>query len=792
MPQDRSVLHTLRQFTDEQVLALLQARPDLATPPPGSLAGLAARALTRPSLERAVAGLNTFELQVLEAAAICNHSLPAAAVSAAAIRRALGGKVGAAAVRSVIALLQARLLILGGSRNLRVPTEIFEVLGRYPAGLGPSLQETLAQRADLTESQRELWTASLTSAAQVTALVERAPKKARRVLELLTWGPPVGDRGAGAGTAGEGGSSAGTEAGRAADTEAGASASPITWLISHGLLATAGDSHVVLPREVALILRGGRTHKDVSATAPQLETAPPTGYRPALGSAQEFADASSGERITEVLQLVELLLQLWAAGGPTLRTGGIGVRELRRVAGELELPESEAAFLIELMASAQLLAPREGDDHWVPSREELMWQQQTPAEQWVQLAWAWLKSPRATWLIGHREQGQIVAPLQRGIDRAWVPQLRHRTLEVLAGTERGAVPNRSDIYTQLKWHSPRSAPHERAVYAFLDHAQWLGILGAGALTTAGRHLLAAADATDLAQEDAAIAEAVTATQAALPAEVDEVLVQGDLSIIVPGRPAQNLQWLWQVAQVEQRGAAQVLRLTEESVRAALESGWTAAGIGEKLATVTRTDVPQPVEYLLRDVERQIGQVRAYRAQSVITTADAARASEILADASLQELGFEQAGPTVLISPAPLSEVLATLRASGYAPLAEQVAQDAARAARRRPSARGALRVGQPVSITLDDAAPHRALMAIRAGEKQESTGAPDPLIARQRLTALHTAGRTGWITLVDGGGKTQRRLVRVVGLSQGRARLHDVERESELVVQLHRIVAVDP
>src|SRR5690625_4326928 len=245
MPQHRSALHTLRQFTDEQVLVLLQARPDLATPPPGSLAGLAARALTRPSLERAVAGLNTFELQVLEAAAICHHSLPATAVSAAAIRRALGGKVGAAEVRNVIARLQARLLILGGDRNLRVPAEIFEVLGRYPAGLGPSLQETLAQRDDLTESERELWTASLTSGAQVTALVEKAPKKARRVLELLTWGPPVGDRGAGAGTTAEAGSGteagsgAAAEAGRASDAEAAAPASPIAWLISRGLLATA-------------------------------------------------------------------------------------------------------------------------------------------------------------------------------------------------------------------------------------------------------------------------------------------------------------------------------------------------------------------------------------------------------------------------------------------------------------------------------------------------------------------------------------------------------------------------
>lgn len=82
-------------------------------------------------------------------------------------------------------------------------------------------------------------------------------------------------------------------------------------------------------------------------------------------------------------------------------------------------------------------------------------------------------------------------------------------------------------------------------------------------------------------------------------------------------------------------------------------------------------------------------------------------------------------------------------------------------------------------------------MAIRAGEKQAEITGPDPLIARQRLAAMHEQGRSGWITLVDGGGKTQRRLVQVVGISQGRARLHDVEHESELVVQLHRIVAVE-
>src|SRR5690625_2095649 len=547
MPPNPSALDTLRQFTDDQVLALLGARPDLATPPPGSLPGLAARALTRPSLERALSGLDTFQLQALEAAAVLDHSLLPGPVTAAAVRRALGGKVPADAVRGALTLLKEQLLVLGSARSLRVPAEVFAALGPFPAGLGPSLQETLAQRGDLSDSERELWTARLTSSAELTPVLESAPAPARAVLDLLTWGPPVGSRGGG--------------------TER-ADASPIAWLISRGLLATAGDSHVVLPREIALHLRNGRTHRRVSTTPPPLHTAPPTGFRPALGTAQKFVDSSAGERITEVLQLIDLLIALWEDGGPTLRTGGVGVRELRRIAGELNLPESEAAFLLEVAASAQLIALRDGDESWVPSRERLIWAQHSVAEKWVQLAWAWLHSPRATWLIGQRHQGQIVAPLQPGIDRAWIPHLRQRTLDILARTEPGAVPNQDDIYAQLKWHSPRSAPHELAVNRFLEHAQWLGVLGAGAATTAARALLE---------------------------------------------------------------ATQVLRLTEESVRHALDAGWKASTILDKLTAATRTEVPQPVAYLLRDVERQIGQVRAHRAQSVSTTTHSASASEIHAN-----------------------------------------------------------------------------------------------------------------------------------------------------------------
>src|SRR5690625_3232307 len=769
MPQNSSDLQALREFSDDDLLALMRARPDLATPPPGSLPGLLARALTRPSLERAIAALNTFQLQVLEAVTVLNHSLGMGAVSAAAVRRALGGRVAAAAVRGEIETLRSQFLLTGSDRNLRVSSTVWAALGPFPAGLGPSLEETLAQRGDLSEEDIKLWTSQLTSSKHVTELIDSGPEKVRRVLDLLTWGPPIGNRGSG----------------EASDT------SPLTWLISRGLLATAGESHVVLPREIALILRDGQTHRDVQPEPPAPDPTAPTGYRPALGSMQKFADASAGERIIEVLQLVELLISEWEDGGPTLRTGGVGVREVRRLAAALGVEENEAGFLAEITAGAQLLATRENDDAWVPSREHLVWQQLTAAEKWVQIAWSWLSSPRATWLIGQREQGQIIGPLQPGIDRAWVPRLRQSVLDVLAQTESGGVLNRDDIYAQLKWHSPRSAPHETAVTTFLDHAQWLGVLGAGALTTATRHLLEALQAGDLEAEDTAIARAVAAVETALPAQVSEVMVQGDLTIIIPGRPAANLEWLWQVARIEQRGAAQVLRLTESSVNDAMQSGWSGAEILDRLAQVAVAELPQPVEYLIADVERQFDRVRAHVASSVITTTDSASASEILADPNFEPLRFVRVAPTVLISDLPLTEVTAVLRAHGQSPVTDRAGETGARAARRRPSARGALQVGQPVSIMLDDAAPHRALMAIRAGEKQAETTGPEPLIARQRLNAMYTAGRAGWITLVDGAGKSQRRLVQVVGISQGGARLQDVERESELVVQLHRIVEVE-
>ena len=57
----------LAESTDERLVRLLELRPDLAQPPPGSFPALAARAQSRQSVKAATDGLDFLALTVLDA-----------------------------------------------------------------------------------------------------------------------------------------------------------------------------------------------------------------------------------------------------------------------------------------------------------------------------------------------------------------------------------------------------------------------------------------------------------------------------------------------------------------------------------------------------------------------------------------------------------------------------------------------------------------------------------------------------------------------------------------------------
>jgi hypothetical protein len=96
----------------------------------------------------------------------------------------------------------------------------------------------------------------------------------------------------------------------------------------------------------------------------------------------------------------------------------------------------------------------------------------------------------------------------------------------------------------------------------------------------------------------------------LPAEIDRVYLQADLTAIAPGplAPALDLR-LRSLALRESRAQASTYRFTAESLGAGMGEGETAATMREFLAQLSLTGIPQPLDYLIESTAARHGLVR---------------------------------------------------------------------------------------------------------------------------------------------------------------------------------------
>src|SRR4029079_7685430 len=123
----------------------------------------------------------------------------------------------------------------------------------------------------------------------------------------------------------------------------------------------------------------------------------------------------------------------------------------------------------------------------------------------------------------------------------------------------------------------------------------MGVVGRGAIASAARKMLASDPADDV----------IAAMDKVLPAPIDHFLLQADLTVIVPGSlerdPAEPLA---SVATVESAGAAMVYRISEASIRRALDTGRTASELHSLFNRHSKTPVPQVLTDLIDDVARR--------------------------------------------------------------------------------------------------------------------------------------------------------------------------------------------
>jgi len=833
----RALSKELQARSDDSLRALFSARPDLMSPAVPDFAALAARASSRLSVQRALERLTRPEMQVLETLHLCTNTDTGHSTSAATLKRLINGSTVAALDRILRSLEELALVHraeaphgtapAAGRQRYYLPVgSLKDVIGIYPAGLGRSytelvrLQPAFAQRvvqlvAELHRSGADVapaatpmeaalslqhWTAAPES---LQALLATAPDRTAALLARFgNWAMgavPQAQR-------------------RASVLTEGSDVGPVDWLLARGLLVPLDAAHVELPHSVGVALRGGCVIEHFAITPPV----------PRLGqtSAALRRNAALGA-IAETLRLTgELLHAVREQPLLTLRSGGVGVRELKRLADALRTGLHEAGVLAELCALAGLLRLDVDSSAWVQA-PQLEWLTLSRQEQWLWLVNAWLASERVPSLVGQPVNGTASAPVHRlpagstinalsaEAQRPDAPVVRKRILEILheltveAAAADGQAPvlDAAAVLERADWAQPRMARRFGSLIGgVLAEAELLGLVGSGALSQIGAAI--AAEQPD---------EALALLGQHLPAALNHVLLQADLTAVAPGYLDPGLsERLLTMADAEGQGPATIYRFSVTSVRRALDTGQDGRALLEFLREHSATAVPQPLEYLIEDTAARHSRLRVGPAGSFIQSADETALLELLNTAAAAGLNLTRVAPTVLVSPAAPREAAQVLRSLGLSPALEQTVSAVVRLHHSTPGAGN----GRPV-YTAPRTAPADAdiaaqLALLRTGRITASGGAPGGVsggvldgfpgragdggapgaeaatqLGLETLQKAIRLKRRVVMNVVDSLGNASRETVVPVAVNGGRVRVFDPARDTERVLSIHRIIDVE-
>src|SRR5699024_9100315 len=298
----------LAGLSDDALVRLLELRPDVATPPPATVDVLASRLRLPASTARALGSVDWPALLVLATAASLGADSGPVPVGALADR--LGVDDDEESLRTSLDGLRDRALIWGAGSHVRLSAVTASAVESAPV-VAPHPGEPTG--AALEDARAAL------------------PERSIEVLGAIAGGrAPVGELGPGAGGRGPGrdhgdGGRRRREGGpprtRAGPGQAGCAA-------GGGL--PAGPAGVAQPRP---------------------------------GRKSGAVDASAGVAALELLHQCDAVLEaLSTAPASTLKAGGVGVRELRRVARAAGVDRDDLPIILEALAAAGLIALGDTED----------------------------------------------------------------------------------------------------------------------------------------------------------------------------------------------------------------------------------------------------------------------------------------------------------------------------------------------------------------------------------------------------------------------------------------------
>ncbi|WP_296198241.1 helicase-associated domain-containing protein [uncultured Microbacterium sp.] len=512
----------------------------------------------------------------------------------------------------------------------------------------------------------------------------------------------------------------------------------------HLLLADADGAPLPAVRDVLDIVLGGGAgsvaEADVSGASASLPSAPP------LAAAEQARVAENA--FAALSDLADLLLRTDTTPLALIGSGALAAADRKVLAEELQRPDTIDDLLL-LAELAGLVARLERRIIATAGAQD--WLAQGATDRWFRVADAWANA--------------LPAPLRA------------------AGGSSGASAGAS---------AGGSAGASAGGFAAVE--AWAGAYPADPAWPARAAALAAAGATwgalgpegSLAPwaselgSDPVASTARTALAALLPAEVDRIYLQNDLTAIAPGPLQGELDArLRRLARRESHAQASTYRFSAASIADGMAAGESEASTLAFLTEISLTGVPQPLEYLVRQAGARFGAVRvvtdAETGRTRVESADTGLIDQIAIDQALRPLGLVDDGEA-LATRVGRDAVLWALRDARYPAVAVGLDGDVVRAPRHRAPA-------APAAADVD----YAPLIARLRGADADDA---DAAWLTRELDAAVRARAAIEVDVALPGGETRTFVLEAAGLGGGRLRGKDLAADVERTLPVSSISAV--
>jgi len=474
----------------------------------------------------------------------------------------------------------------------------------------------------------------------------------------------------------------------------------------------------------------------------ELEKAKPTPHLTAITNQADLSvtdvDRDAHLAIFDIIQaLTELVFDLEQRYIREVGKRGVGLPDIKRLANHLRKPNDYAKQVFEIALWSNLAVV--SNSRWQLGSEYENWLKWTDGKRWSHLASIWFE------ILGDAGAREL-STLGAGHSLGQALQASYRFADL-------SVNSRINRITELA--------DKIGLVSNNQATSWFVPVVAGKLATAEKLVVAG-----------------------LPAQAKKLIIQADLTLIAPSPLPTELEIrLRRIADTEQIGMASSYRLSALSVSHGLETGMSAAEIRSLLLELSDRELPQPVDYLLREGEQRFGRLRVAEAKNVghtvVTSEDSILLAEIQHNQKLKPLALHFSEKGDLHTRFESELVYFTLRDAGY--VAVRVDEKNRILSPTETTERASI-AETAKSVAID-------IQRLRDQDAKLGSEPDDDDLLRQIQLAIKNKA-TALVTLQSSSGEHIEYLIQPVGLANGRLRAKDRKADVERTLPLTSITSI--